>query len=57
MRRVLMGNDFVIIPPHDFKEPSYWYERATEAEKYAFRVITYGMKSITNATEILAEII
>jgi hypothetical protein len=52
-----MGNDFVIIPPHDFKEPSYWYERATEAEKYAFRVITYGMKSITNATEILAEII
>jgi hypothetical protein len=43
-----MGNGVIIIPPHDFKQPSRWYYRVQKIKKHEFRVVTYGIKSIPN---------
>jgi hypothetical protein len=43
----IMGNG-VIIPPHDFKQPSCWYYRLQEIKQYDFGVITNGITSIPN---------
>jgi hypothetical protein len=52
----IMGNG-VIIPPHEFKQPSRWYNRVHEVTKYEFGVVTHGMTSITHFTEIHTDII
>jgi hypothetical protein len=43
-----MGNGVNIIPLHDFKQPSRWYQRVEEVKEYDFGAFTYGINSIPN---------
>jgi hypothetical protein len=52
-----MGNGVIMIPHHNFKQPSSWYQRVWEVKKYAFGKDTCGMKSVLNFIKILTEII
>jgi hypothetical protein len=51
----IMSNG-VITSPHDFKQPSGWYNRVKKITKYAFEVIAHGIKSIPDFIKILADI-
>jgi hypothetical protein len=43
----IIGSD-VIIPLHNFKQPSRWWNRVEEAIKYESGVVTYGITFIPN---------
>jgi hypothetical protein len=47
----------VIIPPHEFKQPSRWYYRVWEAGEYDIGEITCGIMSIPNFMLISTDII
>jgi hypothetical protein len=47
----------VIMPPHDFTQPSHWYYQVWKGTKYDFRRITYGITSMTNFIKNLKDII
>jgi hypothetical protein len=44
----MMRNGVIIIPPHEFKQPSRWYYRMWESILYEIGVLTYGITSTRN---------
>jgi hypothetical protein len=45
----ITGNDFIIIPPHNFEHPSCWYYHVQEVRKSELAEIACGTMSIPNS--------
>jgi hypothetical protein len=44
----IAGNGFIIIPHHEFEQPSHWYYPVQQDIKYEIGVVTYGITSTPN---------
>jgi hypothetical protein len=48
----IMGNGIIIIPPHNFMHPSWWYYQLYELKKYDFGWASNDIMSITNVIKL-----
>jgi hypothetical protein len=48
----IMGNDVIIVLPHEFKHPSSTHCKENEVKKYVIEVVSNGTTSIPNFMKI-----